>query len=197
MRGVTCRSPRPRRPARHPAHRALPSAHEAGELSRRAALVAAIQTELVAQVQRPTEVAVDEVPVGLQTTALQITPAAWPHSAGLAQPLQAAPAVRSRQRRRISQKLAGLQRLPNGCTLSATNRFENLIINILRSSGCCDHRENPRTGYWDGSISSPGSSENITASMRWPSGCANLERMTPSRWKPAFSATRCEAMLSR
>ena len=41
-------SPRPQRPARHHAHRALPSAGD-GEPTRRAALIAAIQTELVAQ----------------------------------------------------------------------------------------------------------------------------------------------------
>jgi hypothetical protein len=33
----------------------------------------------------------------------------------------------------------------NVCTLSATNRSENLIINIPQIIRRCDHRENPRT----------------------------------------------------
>ena len=44
--------------------------------------------------------------------------------------------------------------------------------------------------------SSPGSSENITESRMRPSGWRRCARSTPSRWKPTFSATRCEARLS-
>ena len=46
------------------------------------------------------------------------------------------------------------------------------------------------------SRSSPGSSENITESRIRPSGCRRCARRTPSRWKPTFSATRCDATLS-
>ena len=41
--------------------------------------------------------------------------------------------------------------------------------------------------------SSPGSIENKTESRRGPSGCRTCDRSTPSRRKPTFSATRCEA----
>ena len=46
------------------------------------------------------------------------------------------------------------------------------------------------------SRSSPGSSENITESRIRPSGWRRCARSTPSRWKPTFSATRCDATLS-
>lgn len=57
----------PRHSDLHVSTRIVPyPAQDDGELTRRVTLIVAIQTELVAQVQRRTEVAVDEVPVGLQ-----------------------------------------------------------------------------------------------------------------------------------
>jgi hypothetical protein len=47
-----------------------------------------------------------------QTAALQIAPAAWPHATRLAQPRQAAMAVRAGDRGRIGEELASLQRGP-------------------------------------------------------------------------------------
>ena len=70
-----------------------------------------------------------------QVTPLQITTSARAHPAGLPQPRQTPMPVGLRNRRRISQKLTGLQRRPKRLNSSATSLFENrIVINTLPES---------------------------------------------------------------